>query len=126
MIAARLCSLLVALLLWLPLILVSAREAGAQLTVKGWLDFYEGRTQMPAEVGKIAATSYALGIADGAITLQVMICPKDYIPEASALARQTAKVLRTFPDQPDLSVTVAVLAALSNDGCKESSQEKAK
>jgi hypothetical protein len=109
----------------LLLILVIAREAGAELIVQGWLDFYEGRTQMAAEVGKIVATSYALGVADGAIALRVMSCPKDYLPDSGALAKQTARVIGVSRDDPGLSVTAAVLVALVADGCKENSKEKA-
>jgi hypothetical protein len=104
----------------LLLILVTASEAGAELTVQGWLDFYEGRTKLPADVGKIVAASYVLGLADGAIALKVMSCPKDYLPDGGALARQTARVIGKSRGHPALSVTAAVLVALVGDGCKQS------
>ena len=99
----RTCLLLVG-----SLLLATATAARAELTVQGWLDFYEGKTKMPADVGKIIAASYVLGIADGAIALRVMSCPKDYLPDSLALAKQTSRVIGISRDHPGLSVTAAV------------------
>jgi hypothetical protein len=94
----------------LLLILVTASEAGAELAVQGWLDIYEGRTKLPADVGKIVvAASYVLGLADGAIAFKVMSCPTDYVPDGGALAGQTARVIGKSRGHPALSVTAAVL-----------------
>lgn len=108
------------------IMLITAPLANAELTIQGWLDFYDGKSEMPAVISRVMASSYVLGVADSAISLRVMSCPKDYIPEAGALSAQTADVLRNFRDHRGLSVTAAVLVALSvGGGCVDASKGKA-
>lgn len=117
------------LLLAGSLLLATATAARAELTVQGWLDFYEGKTQLPAPVASIAASSYVLGVADSAISLRVMSCPKGYNTQAQtdALSDETAQVLKKFHDHPGMSVTAAVLIALAVvGGCTDGPRGKAK
>lgn len=101
------------------LLLTTSATATAELTVQGWLDFYDGKGRTPAQVNRLMAATYALGVADGLLAVRVMSCPKGYIPEAGVLAADTAKLLREFRDNPKWSVTAAVLGALNLAGCAE-------
>ena len=100
-------------------LLVTVTSASAELTVQGWLDFYDGKTRTPAVVSQLMAETYVLGVADSAISLRVLSCPKGYIPKAENIAKQTAMVLRDNHNEPAISVTAAVLMALTIDaGCE--------
>ena len=101
------------------LLLATATSAGAELTVEGWLDFYDGKSRLPASVAQIVASSYALGLADGVISTKIMSCPTEYIPKAEVIAKKVAEVLRLERETRGISVTAAVLIALSLDGCTE-------
>ena len=101
-------------LLWLA----SAFPASAEMTVQGWLDFYNGKSStVPPEIARVLAATYTLGMADGLISTELMSCPKGYIAQGEVIARRAADVLRAPNPHPGTSVTVAVLAALTLDGC---------
>ena len=102
------------------LLLAIGTPAGAELTVQGWLNLYDGKTETPPVVARLMATSYAFGIADGIIALRLFSCPPGYIPKAEDIGKHTAMVLRDSLKDPGASVTGAVLIALSIDGpCSE-------
>ena len=91
--------------------------ASAELTVRGWLDYYEGNSSAVSPViSRMLARMYALGMADGLIATKILACPPRYAPDAEALARRVADILRLPDPHPNMSVTVAVLGALDIDG----------
>lgn len=107
-------------------LLTMAAPARAELTVQGWLDFYNGRSASGAVAAKIIATSYALGMADGLISTRVMACPPKYTPDPETLVRRVAIVLSDPNPPAGISVTAAVLVALDIDGCTKGPLGKAK
>lgn len=89
--------------------------ASGEMPVQSWLDFYSGNSRtVPISVARVMAGTYTLGMADGFISTQVVSCPTGYSPEGDVIARRAANMLTA---QPKASVTAAVLAALTIDGC---------
>jgi hypothetical protein len=100
--------------------LVAALPASADMTNQGWLDLYNGRSSaIPSEVAGVMAATYTLGMADGFISTQAVSCPAGYVPKAEDIAKRTADMLSAPAPRRKASVTVAVLAALTLDGCTE-------
>jgi hypothetical protein len=90
------------------------------MTTQGWLDLYNGKSStIPSEIAGVMAATYTLGMADGFISTQVVSCPAGYIPKAEIIANRAADMLSAPAPRPKASVTVAVLAALTLDGCTE-------
>jgi len=79
----------------------------------------DGRVASDQEVMRILrALTYTLGMADGLISTQIVSCPAGYIPPGEVIAKRAAEILSgPDPAQPKATVTVAVLAALTLDGC---------
>jgi hypothetical protein len=99
--------------------LASVFPASAEMTVQGWLDFYNGKSStVPAPIARVLASTYTLGMADGLISTQVVSCPAGYVPAGEVIAKRAADMLSgPDPKQPKATVTVAVLVALTLDGC---------
>jgi hypothetical protein len=100
--------------------LATVLPASGDMTSQGWLDLYNGRSStIPSEVAGVMAATYTLGMADGFISAQVVSCPAGYIPKAEDIAKRTADMLKAPAVRRQATVSAAVLAALTVDGCSE-------
>jgi hypothetical protein len=108
-------------LLWLALIW----PARAEMPVQSWLDFYNGKSStIPISVARVMASTYALGMADGLISAQIVSCPAGYAPEGDVIAKRAADTLKAPAPQPNAPVMAAVLDALTVDGCTKGPSAK--
>ena len=116
------------LTLMVVFLLAVAATARAELTVEGWLELYEGKTEealgrrLARETANLMAATYVLGMADSVIALRVLSCPPGFIPLAGELADQVAAIVRTNQQQPhrEFSMPVAVMLVLAvRHGCAQ-------